>query len=140
MLFRSWSNAAERGKNNPIFLGEDTFVYDGVIVVEHEAVPYLDPADVSGTANFEGYSEADAQAKVPIARAIFCGRQAAVFGQCKHSQEWAEDTFDYGNQKGVATGLMGGVAKTFFPDRKNSSKKLDFAVIVLDTAVVEPEI
>lgn len=64
-------------------------------------------------------------------RAIFCGAQSAMiaFGQRYNGVEsnlWKEETFDYGNQLGVATGLIWGAKKSIF----NSE---DFGTIVLAT-------
>jgi N4-gp56 family major capsid protein len=124
--------AQNRGADNPIFKGGDTFHWDGVIVKSHPCVPYLKPSDVTNK-NFEDVAGAAAQAAVPVARAVFCGRQAAVFAQCKNSEGWVEKEFDYQNKHGVATGLLGGIAKTYFDD-------IDFGVISVDAAAVEPAI
>ncbi|MDR1695593.1 MAG: N4-gp56 family major capsid protein [Endomicrobium sp.] len=131
IILDGFKYAADRGKNNPIFAGGDTFHYDGVIVKSHPFVPYLNPADLANK-NFEDIADEQSQAATPIARAIFCGRQAAAFAQCKNSEGWEEKGFDYGNKQGVATGLLGGIAKTHFDG-------VDFGVIVLDTAVNAPK-
>lgn len=131
-IYTAWKDAQNRGDSNPIFSGADSFSWDGVIVVSHEFVPYLKPGDVT-YANFEGIAGAAAQAKVSIARAIFVGRQAACYARTDNSDlnAWVEETFDYGNKTGTAAAIMGGVAKTIF-------NGIDFATIVLDTAVNEP--
>jgi N4-gp56 family major capsid protein len=63
-------------------------------------------------------------------RAIFCGAQAGVVGFGRNNgmnnMTWQEELFDYGNQFGVAAGLIWGAKKNIF----NSD---DFATIVIDT-------
>lgn len=66
-----------------------------------------------------------------VYRAIFAGAQSAAiaFGQKYNgvdSNIWREETFDYGNQLGVATGLIWGAKKSTF----NSE---DFGTIVIAT-------
>jgi N4-gp56 family major capsid protein len=142
IILDGFKDAAARGDDNPIFKGGDTFLYDGVIVKSHPAAPYLKPADVSGLANFEAITGTGTQAAVPIARAVLCGRQAAAFAQCDNKEGWQEKTFDYGNKSGVATGLLGGIAKTAFKEKGASAgdKPTDFAVITVDTAAPAPTI
>jgi hypothetical protein len=63
-------------------------------------------------------------------RAIFCGAQSAVvaFGQASGGMKtsYSEELFDYGNQLGVAAGLLWGLKKTQF----NSA---DFGTIVVSS-------
>lgn len=99
-------------KDNPIYtgaLGE----YNGVIIHESTRVPFV-------TAN--------------VARAIFCGAQAGLIGYGQDNTDnkmtWEEKLFDYGNQLGVAAGLIFGCKKTIF----NSA---DFATIILPTYAVQ---
>jgi hypothetical protein len=68
-------------------------------------------------------------------RAIFCGAQSAVvaFGQSSPGMKtsWAEELFDYGNQLGVAAGLIWGLKKTQF----NSA---DFGTITVSSYAPAP--
>jgi hypothetical protein len=61
-------------------------------------------------------------------RGVFCGAQAAAiaFGQnnSQNRMTWNEELFDYGNQLGVAAGLIWGLKKLQF----NST---DFGAIAL---------
>lgn len=115
--------AEVRGKDNPIFTGA-LGVWDGVIIKEHEFVPFLD-ISVAGY-NFEA-AASGTQAGVDAFRALLCGRQAGVFAKAKMTKGWVEKSFDYENKTGFATGLIGGIDKVTFNSK-------DYAVIALDTA------
>ena len=99
-------------KDNPIFTGA-LGVYNNVILHESSRVP-LTVATADGNHR----------------RAIFCGAQSAVvaFGQDASGMKtsWNEELFDYGNQLGVAAGLIWGLKKTQF----NSA---DFGTIVVSS-------
>jgi len=100
--------------DNPIFDGS-LGVYNGVILHEDVRVPN---GNVGG---------------VPVLntrRAVFCGAQAAVIGYGRENGPekftWIEETFDYGNQFGVAAGLIWGMKKVQF-------NGMDFATITMTT-------
>lgn len=97
--------------SNPLITGAD-FIYNNVIVREWSYLP-----NTVGAASNTLYR-----------RGVFCGAQAAAFGVGQGGSEtkmdWKEERFDYGNQLGVAAGMIFGVKKTTF----NSS---DFSTIVL---------
>lgn len=94
---------------NPIFTGA-LGMYNNVIIHESTRVPSV----VAGSY-----------------RGIFAGAQAGVlaFGQdsAGNKVSWVEELFDYGNQLGVAAGMIWGGKKTVF----NSQ---DFGVITLITS------
>lgn len=117
--------AATRGDENPIFSGAEG-VWNGVIVHSHEFVPFLDITKFGGgSKSFRGASGSDALQNV--FRALFCGRQAVGYAKANNlKKEWVEKNFDYDNQYGVATSLLGGVAKMVF-------NSLEFGVIACDT-------
>ncbi len=115
--------AEVRGKDNPIFTGA-LGVWDGVIIKEHEFVPFLD-ISVAGY-NFEA-AASGTQAGVDAFRALLCGRQAGIFAKAKMTKGWVEKSFDYENKTGFATGLIGGIQKTAFNSK-------DYGVIAIDTA------
>ncbi len=111
-------DAQTRGESNPIFTGA-LGVWDGVIIHEHEYVPIAQ----SGAAFSVGATATNAR----VFRSLLCGRQAAVMAECKNPNGWVEETFDYKNKYGVATGLIGGIQKTAF-------NSIDYGVISLDTS------
>ena len=115
--------AEVRGKDNPIFTGA-LGVWDGVIVHEHEYIPFLDISVV-------GHNFAAAAGGTDIGadcfRALLCGQQAAGFVKCNNKNGWVEKSFDYGNQWGFATGLIGGIQKIMFNSK-------EYGVIQVDTA------
>lgn len=113
-----------RGKDNPIFTGA-LGVWDGVIIYEHEYVPFLD-VSVTANDNFAGDSGGTATA-VDCFRALLCGRQAIVFAKCQSDNGWVEETFDYKNKVGFATSLIGGIDKVMFNSK-------EYGVIAVDTA------
>jgi len=60
-------------------------------------------------------------------RAILCGQQAAGFAKAKNRKHGLKKSFDYGNQWGFATGLIGGIQKIMFNSK-------EYGVIQVDTA------
>jgi len=104
---------------NPIFKGA-LGMYNGVVLHEWTRLP---AAVQSGAA------------KANTRRAVFCGAQAAVFavgeGQDSEKPNWHEQLFDYGNQLGVAGGMIAGLKKVQF----NSA---DFGTIVLSSYAAAP--
>lgn len=115
--------AEVRGKNNPIFTGA-LGVWDGVILYEHEYVPFLD-ISVAGNNFTAAASGTDISAD--CFRAILCGRQALAFVKAENDNGWVEETFDYKNKVGFATGVIGGIDKVVFNSK-------DYGVIAVDTA------
>lgn len=114
-------DAQVRGNSNPVFTGA-LGIWDGVILYEHQYVPHIVG---DGALNFSSSGQAVPNG-VDAFRAVLCGQQAAVFAQTKDSMEMVEETFNYKNQVGYATGLIGGIQKTAF-------NSLDYAVITVDT-------
>jgi N4-gp56 family major capsid protein len=112
--------------NNPIYtgaLGE----YNGVVLHESARVaPTLVFAGGSNTLNTQaGYY-----------RAVLCGAQAAAigFGQDQNtglSGSWVEELFDYGNQLGIAAGMIFGLKKLQYNSR-------DFSTLVVSSWAPAP--
>lgn len=103
---------------NPIYTGA-IGEYNNVIMHESNRVPWSNASSTTGIG------------VVSVARAIFCGAQSAVLAIGKDTDTglgatWAEEEFDYGNQLGVAAGLIYGIKKTQF----NST---DFGTIRIST-------
>ena len=115
--------AEVRGKENPIFTGA-LGIWDGVVLIEHEMVPFLD-VTVAGN-SFRG-TNTGTDCAVDAFRAILCGRQAVGFAQASNPSGWTEKSFDYDNQTGFAVSLIGGIQKLVF-------NSLEYATVVLDTA------
>lgn len=116
--------AGSRGDTNKIFTGA-LGVWDGVIVHEHEYVPFLD-ISVAGN-SFRG-AATGTDFTADACRALLCGCQAAGFAKCQNKNGWVEKSFDYGNKTGFATGLIGGIQKIMFNSK-------EYGVIALDTAI-----
>ena len=98
--------------SNPIFSGA-LGIYNNVLL--HQSVRI--PAVVSNTR-----------------RAVLCGAQAAImaFGQGSSDKpNWFEELFDYGNQLGVAGGMIAGLKKSVF-------NSIDFGTIVVSTYATAP--
>ena len=112
-----------RGKENPLFTGS-LGIWDGVVIKEHEYVPFLD-ASVA-LHSFRGPA-VGTDFYVDAFRALLCGQQAAVFAQASDTMGWVEETFDYKNKVGFATGIIGGIQKIAFNSK-------EYGVIALDTA------
>ncbi len=115
--------AMPRGEDNPIFTGA-LGIWDGVLIHEHEYVPFL---DVSVALNSFRGAATGTDCAVDCFRALLCGRQAAGFAQAVNPNGWVEKTFDYDNETGFATGLIGGIQKLLFNSK-------EYGVIALDTA------
>lgn len=94
---------------NPIFTGA-LGMYNNVILHESTRIPSV----VSGAY-----------------RAVLCGAQAGIiaFGRDSENNKvsWVEELFDYGNQLGIAAGMIWGGKKTVFNDQ-------DFGTIVVITS------
>ncbi len=115
--------AQVRGDKNPIFTGS-LGVWDGVILFEHEYVPQL-TGDGSSVV-FSTGNTTYAPNGVVVYRSLLCGRQAVGAAFTSESFKMSEETFDYGNKKGVATGIIGGVQKMNFNSK-------NYGVVTVDT-------
>lgn len=100
---------AERGEDNPIFSGM-LGVYDGVVLHEYDGLKRT----------------ATGASSAKVGHALLLGCQAGVKGVAQET-DWNEETFDYKNKVGFATGAILGVAKSVF----NES---DFAVVQVMTS------
>jgi len=106
--------AGIRGRDNPIFTGA-IGAWDKVVVHEHELITRSD--SYGSNSDIHG------------AQALFLGAQAGTFAT-GGEPIWVEKTFDYGNQLGVAGGLIYTCDKATF----NSE---DFGVIAYYTACTQ---
>lgn len=120
-LFKAAMQGGKYG-DNPIITGA-SFEYNNVIVHEAVRIP-----TIVGTPNSGSTTD--------YRRAVFCGAQAAAvaYGQGFGSDQqmsWEEEEFDYGNQLGVAAGMIAGLKKAQF----NST---DFGTIVFSSYAPTP--
>ena len=127
----AWINAQKdaqvRGKDNPLFTGA-LGMYDDVLIYECPKIETrLGAGGTTASEYFDVTTDAAASG-VMIARALFCGAQAAVHAYGK-DPFWKVESDDYDNIEGISQGVIWSPAKTEF----NSE---DFGVIVLDTAVI----
>lgn len=112
---QKYALAANASEKNPLLSGA-VGVYNGTILHETYRLPLITTGSGASTGS----------------RAVLCGAQAAIMGFGRgtgggNRASWNEETFDYGNSLGVATGSIWGVKKT----RYNSK---DFGTIVVSTA------
>ena len=119
-------SARERSASNPLFsgaLGE----WDGVAV---HVLPWIETRLGAGGSTASEYFELadDCASGITVARALFCGAQAACVAY-GGTPKWVEDKFDYDNEWGIALSLFYAAAKPVF----NSE---DYGVIAVDTAIV----
>lgn len=112
--------------NNPIYtgaLGE----YNGVVL--HESARIAPTLAFAGGTNTLGTQSS-------YYRAVLCGAQAAAigFGQDQNtglSGSWVEELFDYGNQLGIAAGMIFGLKKLVYNSR-------DFSTLVISSYAPAP--
>jgi hypothetical protein len=131
----AWLSAQQsaniRGETNPIFSGA-MGIWDGVVIHVNQLIHRRTGA--GGTLLKEGFEEngtitTDPCASgVTVARALFCGSQAACLAQGQYPT-YVEKIHDYKTKAGYHTDVIYGVEKTKF-------NSIDFGVITVDTAVV----
>jgi N4-gp56 family major capsid protein len=115
--------AQQRGDRNPIFTGA-LGMWDGVLIFEHEYVPQL-TGDGSSVV-FSTGNTTYAPNGVTVYRSLLCGRQAVGAAFTTDSFKMVEETFDYENKVGIATGIIGGVQKMAFNSK-------NYGVVTVDT-------
>jgi hypothetical protein len=130
-LETAWNTAQQtaniRGETNPIFSGA-MGMWDGVVI--HESQLILKRLGKVGQANEPEYFESNdiLTNTFTVARALFCGAQAACLAQGQYPS-WVEKPLDFDTKMGVHTDVIYGVVKTVF-------NSVDFGVICVDTAVI----
>lgn len=117
-------DAQVRGDDNPIFTGA-LGIWDGVILFEHEYVPML--TGNGSSVVFSAGNTTYAPNGVDVYRSVLCGRQACAALFTTESFNMVEETFDYGNKRGCATGIIGGVQKVQFNSK-------NYGVVTVDTS------
>lgn len=115
-------NAKVRSDKNPVFMGALGY-WSGVLLLESEFCPWLD-VSVAGN-SFRGASTGTNFA-VDTARALLCGRQAALVAEASNPKALVSEVFDYKNKDGVAGAFIGGIQKAMFNSK-------EFGVIAVDS-------
>lgn len=113
--------ATNLGKDSKILKG-GAGMHNNVIIHTHKALVR--------------FSDYGAGANVAAARALFLGRQALAiaYGSAGSGQSrlsWTEESKDYGNNLGVACGMIVGIKKSTFNSK-------DFGVLAIDSAAAKP--
>lgn len=116
-------NAEVRSSKNPVF-GSALGMWGGALLIENEFVPWLD-ITVAGNSFRGAATGTDCQASV--ARALLCGRQAALLAECSNPDALTVKDFDYGNKQAVACSFIGGIHKPLFNSK-------EFGVLAVDSA------
>ena len=112
-------NAGSRGGANPLFAGYDSVMVDGVAIHEYRHVPTS-----SGAAGF-----GDSNMAAGSSLALFCGAQALGMADIG-LPDITEESFDYGNQQGIAISKIFGFLKPQFKGPVDGyTTKEDFGVI-----------
>jgi N4-gp56 family major capsid protein len=97
-VLQTLREAEVRGGSNPIFSGA-VAVHDGVIIHEHENVPY--------------YVNGGAGSNVPFCKGLFMGAQSMLWAWGERPHMVAAE-FDYGREHGFSWQMIAGVKKTAF--------------------------
>ena len=118
-------HAAPRGPNNPIFSGNSVMM-DGMVLHEYHQV-----FNTSGAA---AGSKWGSDGNVDGCRISLCGAQSLAMATLDKGGIWEEDTFDYGNQVGIALGKIFGLEKPQLPSKTDGTKQ-DFGICNLDVAI-----
>ena len=136
---QSMQHAMDRGKDNPIFSG-GSFLWNGVLVVEYERIPYRTGA--GGTTTAEGFllnagrtATTDAVASgATIARGIFMGAQSMLWAWAM-LPGWWEEMID-ANQPRVKTEMLYGCSRTIFNAHGTSTPGAEESIINFDTHII----
>lgn len=123
-------NAKVRSDKNPVFRGALGY-WSNVLLLENEFVPWLD-VSVAGN-SFRG-SGTGTDCAVDAARAVLCGRGAAVMAEASNSDALVLETFDYKNIEGVAISFIGGIQKPVFAaGGAAGTTAVEYGVIAVDS-------
>lgn len=119
--------AGPRDMSNPLFSGM-LGIWDQVVIKEFDKIE-MRLGDGTGTDPTTYFESGDACANgKTVARGLFCGAQAA--SHCwAQKPDWNEKSFDYGNQWGIATGMIWTAHKNIFNGE-------DYGMIAVDTIVI----
>jgi N4-gp56 family major capsid protein len=108
--------AMPRGTDNPLFDDSD-LLWDGVLVKEVPEMPVITGGGAAG---------------IDVAVGALCGAQAVALGWAQRTKT-ATESFDYGNQNGVAISEIRGEAKPFFKNSKQHGVVSIYTAAVADS-------
>ena len=122
-------DASVRGTNNPLFTGA-LGVYNDVILHSSDYMPTLIVAPGSANNRSHALLMGAQSMVVAFGNAVPNARRQSMGGGL--FLNWAEETDDYGNEMGVAVGMVMGISKPQF-DATGSGTATDFATVRVDT-------
>lgn len=124
-------HALDRGSNNTLWKGGESYIVDGIHIHEFRHVPT--------TRGLAAASKWGATGNVEGCRAILCGAQALAAVDLDNGYWDERDHKDYGNTLGISYGKMGGMKKPKYLFAKgaasNGTVKQDYGVIAIDMAI-----
>ena len=139
---------AQRSKMHPIFAGQTSALWNGILVVQMpKPIRFYAGDSLAYCASYT--SEAESTATVPAAfgttnavdRAILLGGQSLAHGLARHPESgspmyYSEKPMDHGNSLEVLMACIHGAGKVRFEvDHGDSKQFTDLGVTVIDTAV-----
>lgn len=133
------NNAGVRGDSNPVFSGSIPTV-DGLIIHEHRHVFTTSQALAltaignNGVVGYKWGGHAVTPGGVNGSATLFCGAQALAMADIG-TPDWVEESEDYGNQPGVATGKIFGFLKSKFVSDYDGGAVEDFGILRIDHAI-----
>lgn len=105
-------------KEHPIFKGQASLWYDGVLIVESEKILVLDNV---GTGSID------------VAANCLCGAQSILYAQGGYQGggrvKWVERDFDYDNQSGFAVGQINGIEAAVFNNKLHGQVRVYTAAV-----------
>lgn len=117
--------AMQRGDKNPIFAGANTYMIDGILLIEHRYA-YSTLGAASGSKWGDG--------TVDGARTVFLGAQAVGSIDFQAPRIVTEE-FDYKNSVGIGLNFVTGMKKLVWPDTYASGANEDASVVCVDHAI-----
>jgi len=121
--------ASVQGTSNPLFTGA-LGVYNDVILHSSDYMPTLIVAPGSASNRSHALLMGAQAMVVAFGNAVPNARRQSMGGGLYLN--WAEETDDYGNEMGIAVGMVMGISKPQF-DATGSGSVTDFATVRIDT-------
>ena len=124
-FLRAVSQAASRGKSNPIFNGVIETI-DGILIREHNLV--------YNTTGAPDGSKWGAGGHVDGTRSLFMGAQGLAFADIT-APEWTEEKRNMGNRAAIGVDKFVGFRKPVFDNPYTGNSNEDFGVIAVDLSI-----